>query len=1096
MATWTVGTGGNFATITAAMASGQLKAADRINLLSGYHNGQETVTVSSLLIVGNATNAPITLQLGPQVAAIDLGSALGTAPIVIRDNPGSNTIVGNSGSNTITVSGGADAVHGRNGVDRLVVNYNSNTGIVTTGPTANATGGYDGKFDAGAPQVNFTGIEHFSITNIGTGNDNIITRDGIDIINSGAGNDLINCGRGKDTVDGGTGSDVLDYRSFTQTIAVTLNGAVNTAVKVRGVVEDTIKNIEGIFGGSANDTLVGDGLVNGLSAGAGDDFVRGGGGNDTLDGGAGIDAVDYRDKSQAVAVTLNGSTGVVVTVNGINEDTIRNFEHVYGGLAADTLTGDALANLFRGGAGNDVLNGAGGIDIADYRDKTTSLVLTLNGANSVVVKVNNVDEDTIRNFEQVYGGTAADTLTGDALANLFRGGGGNDVLNGAGGVDTADYTDKTTSVAVTLNGATNALVRVNNVAEDTIKNIENVIAGSGNDTLIGDALVNILTGNGGNDTLKGGLRKDTLDGGTGLDTADYSDKTQAVVTTLNGATNTLVRVNNVAEDTIKNIENVTGGSGADTLIGDIVANILSGGGRNDMLRGDGGNDALDGGSGFDTADYSDKTQAVVATLTGATNSIVTVNGVNEDTIKNIENLNGGRGGDTFIGNTLVNILSGNGGNDLLKGGLAADRLDGGAGVDGADYSDKTAAVTVTLNGATASVVKVNNANEDTISNIENVIGGSAIDTLTGDAFDNVFRGLAGSDVIDGGGGRDVADFSDKTTAVTATLNNGATVTVNVNGVGEDKITNVEGLIGGSAADTLTGDTLTNFFRGGAGNDNLEGGDARDTADYSDKTAAVVVDLDGANGVIVRVGGVDEDTIKTIESIIGGTAADSLTGDGQSNTFLGGAGRDVLDGQDGTDTADFSDKTTSVEVTLNGATNAFAKVNGINEDTLRSIESVTGGSGNDTLIGDTLNNSLRGGGGDDRLSAGAGNDVVAGGLDNDTLTGGTGRDLFLFDSALGPTNVDIVSDFVVADDFIGLDQGIFNIAGLQGTFPVQAFFAGTAAHDADDRIIYNAATGALSYDADGTGAIAAVQFATLAKNLALTAANMDLVQPLL
>ena len=58
----------------------------------------------------------------------------------------------------------------------------------------------------------------------------------------------------------------------------------------------------------------------------------------------------------------------------------------------------------------------------------------------------------------------------------------------------------------------------------------------------------------------------------------------------------------------------------------------------------------------------------------------------------------------------------------------------------------------------------------------------------------------------------------------------------------------------------------------------------------------------------------------------------------------------------------------------------------------------------------------------------------------------------------------------------------------GTLSSGAYYAGAAAHDSTDRIIYNASTGALSYDADGTGATAAVQFAQLSSGLALT--NQD------
>ena len=68
--------------------------------------------------------------------------------------------------------------------------------------------------------------------------------------------------------------------------------------------------------------------------------------------------------------------------------------------------------------------------------------------------------------------------------------------------------------------------------------------------------------------------------------------------------------------------------------------------------------------------------------------------------------------------------------------MGADAIDGGAGIDIVDYRDKNLAVTVTLNGAGNAIVRVNNANEDTVKNTENVLGGSAGDTLTGDVLSN------------------------------------------------------------------------------------------------------------------------------------------------------------------------------------------------------------------------------------------------------------------------------------------------------------------------------------------------------------------------
>jgi Ca2+-binding RTX toxin-like protein len=154
-----------------------------------------------------------------------------------------------------------------------------------------------------------------------------------------------------------------------------------------------------------------------------------------LDGGAGSDTADYRDKTAAVVVTLDGANNASVKVGGVSEDTIRKMENVYGGSGADVLAGDSAANVLRGGGGADTLDGGDGVDMADYREKTTAVVVTLSGATSARVTVGGVAEDTIRNIENIYSGSGADTLTGDDLGNVLSGGGGNDVLAGAGGAD-------------------------------------------------------------------------------------------------------------------------------------------------------------------------------------------------------------------------------------------------------------------------------------------------------------------------------------------------------------------------------------------------------------------------------------------------------------------------------------------------------------------------------------------------------------------------------------------------------------------------------------------------------------------------------------
>ncbi|RWM09960.1 MAG: calcium-binding protein, partial [Mesorhizobium sp.] len=98
-----------------------------------------------------------------------------------------------------------------------------------------------------------------------------------------------------------------------------------------------------------------------------------------------------------------------------------------------------------------------------------------------------------------------------------------------------------------------------------------------------------------------------------------------------------------------------------------------------------------------------------------------------------------------------------------------------------------------------------------------------------------------------------------------------------------------------------------------------------------------------------------------------------------------------------------------------------------------------------------------------------------------------NDIFVFNSALGNGNVDRIADFNPSQNKIHLDDAAF--AGLKlGGLSSDAFFAGRAAHDSSDHIIYNSSTGALSFDSDGIGGAAQTQFATLSPDLSLTAAS--------
>ena len=189
--------------------------------------------------------------------------------------------------------------------------------------------------------------------------------------------------------------------------------------------------------------------------------------------------------------------------------------------------------------------------------------------------------------------------------------------------------------------------------------------------------------------------------------------------------------------------------------------------------------------------------------------------------------------------------------------------------------------------------------------------------------------------------------------------------------------------------------------------------------------------------------VDRELLSGADRIVGDTGNDWLIGYGGNDTLSGGFGGDTLQGGTGAD-------------------------------------ELWGGTGRDSLNGNGGQDLLMGEGGNDRLSGGKNDDTLAGGIGRDTLTGGSGADNFVFDSRLSAGNVDTIVDFRHRSDHILLDADIFRELEVGGLLKAQfhAAAGATAAHDADDRIIYDTSTGTLYYDADGKGGAAAIAFAVL------------------
>ena len=264
------------------------------------------------------------------------------------------------------------------------------------------------------------------------------------------------------------------------------------------------------------------------------------------------------------------------------------------------------------------------------------------------------------------------------------------------------------------------------------------------------------------------------------------------------------------------------------------------------------------------------------------------------------------------------------------------------------------------------------------------------------------------------------------------------------GAGDDVIT------GGTGDNTLTGDDGNDVLRGGAGRDVLEGGAGNDVLD-------------------------------------GGAGADRLNGGAGNDTYVVDASTDRVFETLTTGAADASDAgghdTIKSAVAFNlGAQNGTRFV----EDLVLTGAANSSGTGNglaNKIYGNAGSNALSGGAGDDVLQGLAGNDKLAGGDGRDVLTGGAGADAFVFDSVPATaTNRDRITDFSHAEgDTIRLSKAVFAGIGHTGALRADEFYAAAGAshaHDASDRIVYDTASGVLSYDADGVGGQAAVQIAQM------------------
>ncbi len=533
-----------------------------------------------------------------------------------------------------------------------------------------------------------------------------------------------------------------------------------------------------------------------------------------------------------------------------------------------------------------------------------------------------------------------------------------------------------------------------NVSAFLLGGDDTLTGGSSDDNLGGYGGADALSGNGGNDYLDPGRGTDTIDGGDGEDMLSYSAAngsgtiTAGITVDLNAAT--------VIDpwgdtDTITSIERVRGTRFADTLTGTAGDNRFEGLGGADIITGGGGQDRI---AYNRDASFGGSAGVVVDLAAGtATDGFGA-----KDSFTGIEEVTGTDsgdilfGGDTPLPNNQAYEIYALGGDDSITAGkfdlyvepgAGSDTITAGTGFDQISYAEYVGPNGATFDLAAGTISDPYGGTDTLVGAIEGARGTRNADIFTGNALNNQFRGLGGNDSFDGGAGQDrvrydrdaqyggSAGVTVNLATGTATDGFGTTDTlVSIEQVtGTDQADNLTGgdaalalgqtyeLYGRAGDDVLTGGAFAAYIEPGAGNDTITGGTGNaDQISYSDYTGAGILVANLDLGTLADpYGGTDNFT--GIEGLRGTQNADSLTGDGAGNFFVGLGGADIIDGGGGTDLVRYDRDAqfggaagVLVDLAAGTGRDGFGTT-----DTLMSIESIRG---TNALTGSTA--SLDGG----------------------------------------------------------------------------------------------------------------------------------------
>lgn len=785
--------------------------------------------------------------------------------------------------------------------------------------------------------------------------DNISGTDLADLIYGNDGNDSLYGNDGDDTLYGESGNDTI----------------------YGGIGVDTI------FGGSDDDAIYG---------GIDDDILDGGLGNDTIDGGLGTESLDYSGRSNsAVVVLLDDDELGSINVDGSEVDTLVNIENITTDAGDDTFTiSDSDDNIINAGGetSGDVVTVEGG-------SGAISIVRTGGGTGSDVdVSGTGIGTDEYNDVEQV---NVSGTDSTDDTFNITDA--NDNELNGLGGTDTITYggtSDITVEITQDILADTPIIINGANIGTDTLKNIEVISTGSGDDTFVIDADVGtgadfVLNATTGEDVFEFGANAEGILTIVDTDTNNFLDFTNYGNT---GGVNLDLRDTSTSQDvsgdgsfllTVSGtFTNITGSQYGDNISGtDLADNIYGGDGNDsiygnigdDIIEGGLGDDYIDGGLGTESLDYSDRSlNATVILLDDNELGSIDVDGSEMDTLVNIENITTDAGDDTFF-------ISDSDNNTIEAGTETTDdivNVSGGEGI-----------ITITRSGSnvTASGTGIGLDNYNDVEQV-NVSGTDATDDTFIVDDDN-------TNILDGGtGGTDEIDYSSSSSAIELTFSTGAdTATATFSATHIDTLIGFEIISTGSGDDTFTfNDTVTNLtINSNGGADYFDFDDASGTLTLSDSSGSNVLDFTG----YTNTGGVDLDLSATgaqddgqltltldgtftnitgsqfadnisgttgNDTIAGGNGADTIFGNDGNDIIDGGLGDDVIDGGDGTESLDYSDRSNNATVILlDDDELGSIDVDGSETDTLINVENITTDAGDDTFfISDSDNNTIEAG----------------------------------------------------------------------------------------------------------------------------------------